>query len=297
MSSNLLHLSEKVDSTILELFDAIPAVSTSIGIPFFVVGATARDIIFFYGYGIETTRATADIDFAVQVENWDQYNKFIKGLIATGHFRQTPNQKQRLIYKKSQRIDVIPFGSISDPDHSLTWPPENDIEMSTSGFKESYEYSLTVRLRNDPALDIKFASLSGLALLKIISWNDKQSERRRDAEDLGFIMRNYLYAGNEDRLFDEAMDIYDELEEKGGFDFEKAGSRLLGRDIAAIAIPNTKRKVIKILDQETGEKARYGLVEAMINSTHEYSSDFEENLELLEELKTGIQEIDMNNPS
>ena len=29
--------------------------------PFFVIGATARDIILKYGYGIETIRATNDI--------------------------------------------------------------------------------------------------------------------------------------------------------------------------------------------------------------------------------------------
>jgi len=300
MSRNLLHLSKKIDSIILELFDVIAIVTEPIGIPFFVVGATARDIIFSYGYGIETTRATEDIDFAVQVENWEQYEKLKEGLMATGYFR--PSAKQRLIYKESRRIDVIPFGSISDPNHFFTWPPENDIEMNTLGFRESYKHSLTVRLRKDPVLDIQFASLAGLALMKIISWNDRQSERSRDAQDLGFIMRNYLYAGNDDRLFDEAIDIFDKLVEKGGgFDYERAGARLLGRDMAAIAIPDTKRKVIEILDQEIAEKGRYNLVEAMINSTHKYSSEFEEIIELLEELNAGIVEVEKskneNNPS
>ena len=290
MSRNLLNLSGKIDGTILELLDAIVVVSRSIGIPFFVVGATARDIIFIYGYGIETTRATADIDFAVRVENWEQYKKFKEGLIATGYFVQSANQKQRLTYKKNRKIDVIPFGLISDPGHSFTWPPETGIGMSTLGFRESYEHSLTVRLRKDPVLDIQFASLAGLALLKIISWNDRPSERSRDAQDLRFIMRNYLDAGNAGRLFDEAMDIYDRLEEKGGFDFEKAGSMLLGRDMAAIAIPNTRNKIIEILNREIGEKGRYNLVEAMINSTHEYGSEFEDTIELLEGLKAGIEE-------
>ena len=35
--------------------------------------------------------------------------------------------------------------------------------------------------------------------------------------------------------------IYESLEAKVGFDFEKAGARFLGRDMAAIAIPGSKK--------------------------------------------------------
>jgi hypothetical protein len=41
-------------------------------------------------------------------------------------------------------------------------------------------------------------------------------------------------------------------------------TRFLGRDVAAIANPKTIRRVIEILDEETGDKDRYGLAEDMI---------------------------------
>lgn len=75
MRRNLLNLSGKIDSLTIELFEDIANVAESMNIPFFVVGATARDIIFTNGFGIPTTRATNDVDLAVKVTNWGQHEK------------------------------------------------------------------------------------------------------------------------------------------------------------------------------------------------------------------------------
>jgi len=290
MSRDLLNLSGKIDQLTIELFLDIANIAESMDILFFIVGATARDIILTYGYGIQTTRATNDVDLAVQVAGWGQYEKLKEGLIATGYFELIPHQRQRLIYKGNIRIDVIPFGGISDPDHRFNWPEQDGVEMNTLGFKESYEHALTVRLRESPVLDIRFASLAGLALMKIISWDDRYPERSRDAKDLGLIIHNYLDAGNGERIFEEAIDIIEDPGNDEDFDYVKAGARLLGRDMAAIAIPESKTRLIKILERETGDKNRYRLVEDMIATFLESSSDFEEYLELLEELKLGVLE-------
>ncbi len=63
MNENLLDLSEKIDGFTVEILDTIADVAESLKVPFFVVGAMARDIILTQGYGIETGRATQDIDF------------------------------------------------------------------------------------------------------------------------------------------------------------------------------------------------------------------------------------------
>jgi len=139
--------------------------------------------------------------------------------------------------------------------------------------------------------DIYFASLPGRAIMKLISWDDRYPERDKDAKDLCFIIRNYLDAGNEERLFEEEIDIIDKLKESGDVDYLKAGARMLGRDIAVIAVPDTKRKVEEILERETGEKERYRLVEDMIDISLESSSDFEEYLESLEQLKLGLFDV------
>ena len=285
MSKNLLDLSGKIDDFTVEAFETVAHIAESLSVPFFVVGATARDMILTYGYNVQTIRATHDIDFGVQVSDWDQYQRLKEGLVATGRFGST-NEVQRLLYNESLRIDVIPFGPIAGRESSLSWPPDHEIEMSILGFEESYQHSLTVRLRSNPVLDIRFATPSGLALMKIISWNDDYPARNRDAKDLALLMRTYLDAGNDERLFNEEIDLV----ENEDFDYVRAGARLLGRDIAAILHPNTAKALLEILNRETGEQDRYRLVEDMMESSASFKNDFDEKLQLLEELKIGILE-------
>ena len=282
MTKNLLDLSGKIISFRVELFETIAKVTESLSMPFFVVGATARDIILHEGYNIRMGRATEDIDLGVRVLNWPSYEQLKAGLVTTGKFGIDKKQAQRLLYEEWFPIDVIPFGAIAGTDDCLSWPPEHDNIMSTLGFEQAYNNSITVRMRANPVLDIKFASLPGLALLKIISWNDNKLRSRKDAHDLLLLMRTYLYAGNEERLCNEEIDLIGE-----DFDYMRAGSRLLGRDIATILNPVIEETIVKILDKETEEQNQYRLVEEMMDLGAE-SSDFEEALQLLEDLKAGI---------
>jgi predicted nucleotidyltransferase len=289
MTRKLLNLSGTVDKFTVELFENIVNVAGSMNAPFFVVGATARDIIFKYGYGIDTIRATNDIDLGVEVSDWDQYTKLREDLIATGEFEPT-REPQRLGYKESILIDIIPFGAIANPNGSFCWPPNHEIEMNTLGFYESYQHALIVRLKTEPDLDIKFANPAGLALMKLISWDDRLPERSKDAKDLRFLTCSYIDAGNEKRLFEEEADLIEILKESGSYDYMRASARLLGRDISAIANPETKERLLKILEKESGEKDYSRLVRDMIDISVPDSSDFDENLALLEELKAGILE-------
>jgi hypothetical protein len=54
--------------------------------------------------------------------------------------------------------------------------------------------------------------------------------------------------------------------------------------------PNTGKTILKILNRETGKQDRYRLIEDMRDTPRGYSNNFEENLQLLEELKSGILE-------
>ena len=121
--------------------------------------------------------------------------------------------------------------------------------MSVAGFEEAYEHSITVRVSSDPDLDIKLATLPGLAIMKLISWKEKYPDRKRDAEDLLLIMNKYEEAGNSDRLYGEDLML---LQEEG-FDTRLAGARLLGRDMAKISEPRTFLIIKEILDAETEE--------------------------------------------
>ena len=53
---------------------------------------------------------------------------------------------------------------------------------------------------------------------------------------------------------------------------------------------NTAKALLEILNRETGEQDRYRLVEDMMESSASFKNDFDEKLQLLEELKSGILE-------
>ncbi|OGW26302.1 MAG: hypothetical protein A2X59_06810 [Nitrospirae bacterium GWC2_42_7] len=285
MSNILFDLSGKIDQQTIAALSTLKGIADSLGIPFFVVGASARDFILKHCYGIEPPRMTRDIDLGVEVDSWKKFSMLTAALKATDKFSADAREPQRLHFN-SVLIDIVPFGPITDENRRIAWPPEHEIFMSMVGFKEAYEYSISVRLSTEPALDIKLPTLPGLAIMKIISWKEKYPERKKDAEDLLLIMHKYEEAGNFDRLYDKEQDL---LQEEN-FETRHASIRLLGRDIAKIADADTLNIVRTILDRETGEQSQYRLVTDMVRGSLSYDDRFEEILLQVEKLKKGLSE-------
>jgi predicted nucleotidyltransferase len=285
MSNILFDLSGKIDQLTVEVLFIVKSVADSLKIPFFIVGASARDFILEYCYGIKSPRMTTDIDLGVEVASWEQFKQLTESLVATGKVAST--EKRHSFRSGSVLIDILPFGPITDENGRISWPPEHEIFMSMLGFREAYEHSITVRLSSDPEVDIKLPTLPGLALMKIIVWQEKYPERKRDAEDLLFIMHTYEEAGNFERLYEEEH----ELLQEENFDTRSASIRLLGRDIGRISGPHTLRTIKKILDNEIGEQSQYRLVTDMIRGTHTFNENFEEVLLQVEKLRKGLSEV------
>src|SRR3972149_9173828 len=87
---------------------------------YFVCGAMARDILLQHIYAIDTGIATADVDFGVAVENWEQFENIKARLTATGRFEPAKKMAQRLYYtvnadSKGYPLDIIPFGGFEMP--------------------------------------------------------------------------------------------------------------------------------------------------------------------------------------
>lgn len=277
-------LSGKLSPSIIDALYNLKKVADALHIPFIIVGATARDLILEHQYKMKSPRATKDIDLGVEVADWNQFHALTKALLATGDFSSS-KEKQRFQFRDTI-IDIVPFGPIVDMEGKISWPPEHEIIMSMLGFKEAYEYSLSIRLSEDPDLVVKVSSLPGLGILKIISWKDNYPNRKKDAEDLHFIMNKYSDAGNESRLYEEELTL---LQEEGA-DPIAAGIRLLGRDMAKISDRDTIQAISQILITETGKQSRYRLVEDIMSSVR-LKHDFDSILNDLEKLKRGFFEI------
>jgi predicted nucleotidyltransferase len=270
MSNISFDLSGKIDQKTVAVLSLIKRIADSLNIPFFVVGATARDIILNHCYGLKTPRMTKDIDLGVEVSGWKPFSQLRDSLLSTGKF--SPTSEMHRLQFDSILIDIIPFGAITDDKKQISWPPEHEIFVNMVGFKEAYESSITVRLNSAPALDIRLPTLPGLALMKLISWKAGYPERQKDAEDLLVIMQKYEEAGNFDRLYGKERIL---LEEEN-FDTMYASIRLLGRDIALMAEPFTFGAVRAILDEETAQHSQFRLVTDMIGSKADFEAEFDE---------------------
>ncbi len=287
--SSLLDLSGKIDPVSLALFATLSETAGSLEIPFFVVGATARDLILELGHGLPSKRATLDKDFGLRVASWGEFEKLKELLLTSGQFKQT-REVQRLRYRGELLIDILPFGGIADAKGEIRWPPDEDVVMNMVGFEDAFRAAPKVRMRASPPLDILVASTPGLTIMKLVSWADRPQERVRDAVDMAYILENYLDAGNRDRLFEEHMDLV-EIE---GFNYVRAGARLLGRDLARIGEEATIGRIRDVLAIEMADEGQYRLIQAMMAdrdvSDEESENRFETLLSLLRELVKGIED-------
>jgi predicted nucleotidyltransferase len=158
--------------------------------------------------------------------------------------------------------------------------------MNVAGFEDAFRGAQVVRLRVVPNLEVRIATPAGLALLKLIAWRERYPAGVKDAGDLDFLVRNYLDVGNRERLAEEHPDWLTQED----FDYEQAGARLLGRDMADIMLTRTLELVLEILGEETRESGRYRLVEDMLKPHDRDGAEAEVCRALLAALLTGLKE-------
>lgn len=251
-------------------------------IRFFVIGAIARDIIMQL-HEEKSGRATYDLDIAISINNWDDYRKIEEGIINIEGFEKDTTQKQRFIYQGVFILDIVPFGEVMKKDDKIFWPPEEEIAMSVLGFAEVYENTEPVKI--DDEIEIEVAPLAGIFILKTVAWLDRYLKGNKDADDMAFIIINYLSIYMERAVADH-YDLY----EVDDFDMNTAGSRLIGRDISTLLsnYETTKIKVSDILKSEL-EKEEGSILINQITDTHS-GLKHDLVLECLQQIILGINE-------
>lgn len=284
MSNTSLDLLNKLPAEQVNIIRQVVRAAWSQRLRLFIVGAQARDLLLQYVYDLPVHRATNDIDFGIIVESWDEFTKLRDNLIADKKFQPHSTMNQRLIHESDLLIDLVPFGDLEQVSGQISWPPDFSTVMSTVGFREAYDNSINIRIADD--LIVKVASLAGLALMKIIAWDDRRFER--DAEDLGLVMRHYLDAGNEDRIYTEQGDCFDLLNEE--FDYERASARILGRDVGQLLNDNSRTIVARVLSENADQLSVDALAMAMIRNKANYHGDYDRTRLMLGELRIGISE-------
>lgn len=273
MTSISLDLSGKVETRIVNVLETVSHVFVELNMPYVVVGAHARDLVLHYGYGAEIQRATDDVDFAIEVPDWNAFNH-IKEVLNNKGFRTT-KQLHRLKSDNNTMIDIIPFGGIEDEQSNIAWPPGNDVVMKMPGFKEACEHAQWVRVQKKPEVKIPVATPEGMSLLKLIAWLDRARDlRNKDAKDIAYILSIYeIIPEVKETLYNEKK-----IMERVSWDLTQAASYLLGLRARAIAKENTVKMLNALMDGELKHHSLELLVEEMC--VH-IDSNFERNNQLL----------------
>jgi predicted nucleotidyltransferase len=215
----------------LEVLTLVDRIARELALDYFVTGAMARDILLYGIFGLDPGRATLDVDLAVALNSWPQFDVVKARLVETGAFTPDGSKAHRLFYRGSTRqrsypLDLLPFGGIEQRPNEIAWPPDLSIVMNVAGYREALATAQEVEVHSD--LVVRVASLPALAILKLFAWADRGAENPKDALDLATLLRRYGAAGNEDRLFVEEIGLLEAL----SYNMDLAGPRLLGKDAA-----------------------------------------------------------------
>jgi predicted nucleotidyltransferase len=272
-SRQIFPLRKPLSPLLLEPLEAVAQTANSLGLSYFLTGATARDLILENMFGRSPGRSTRDLDFGFALSDWKKFESLKAALIATGHFELSPAiQRVPYLYSSDIKInvDLIPFGGLQDGS-AISWPPQNDVVMNVAGFKEALDSAIHVQIHTK--LVVPVASLPGLIILKFFAWVDRKHERR-DAPDILKIMSEYADAGNEERLYTDEIQFL----EAADFDNEIAGARLLGKDTRGVATEETANSITSIL---TNENLKRELVNQMVQTGKRSDERFADHCALL----------------
>jgi len=269
-----------VNPVLLEILATVHAITQELGCDYLLVGATARDMLMTHVFGLDTRRATRDVDFAIALENWDQFQDLKTALIASGTFIPAADKVHLLLYKPAEYgnafpLDLIPFGGIEQETHWIAWPPDMNVVMSVAGYTEALASALDVDTGN--GLVIRVVSIPALAALKLLAWNERGLQDNKDAQDLLFLLQHYHEAGNGDRMYEEAYGLL----EAAGFDVRLAGATLLGWDTRVILHDDTLHVLLAIL---ANPRTRDRLIVHMTRSTDVDMAD-----KLLNQFELGLR--------
>jgi predicted nucleotidyltransferase len=277
----LLNISGKIDQGTIELLRVVDQVANETGTTYLIVGATARDMVMHYGYGAADQRATADLDFAVQLPDWEAYTNITERLVEHGF--QKGRSPQRLISPPGIPIDLVPFGEIADGNLRIQWPPSGETVMDVTGFDEAHACAMQVTVQEDPLLNVPIASPPGLMLLKLIAWNDRaQDLRQKDATDIAYLLETYQSV---EGVLEQTYGVVGLLDAYG-WDIDIGTANMLGQNTAAIANSQTRNQIIKILDKNFAENTPNHLAEEMCSRNGEKYAD---RLSKLEAFSNGFR--------
>lgn len=159
---------------------ALAQVARDCGMELTLIGAMARICGFDRVHGVEPSRTTLDVDFAVRASSWVEHEAFVSKLCLPelGEFERVGSY--RLRHRLGCSIDLVPFGAIAPDGRTLVWP--DGMEMSIEGFVEASSTALEVDCGE--GVIVRCPSAAGVVVTKAIAHRNRGADTTKDLADI-----------------------------------------------------------------------------------------------------------------
>lgn len=260
------------------VFDAIENALNQLSIDYYLIGALARQI--WYDKAKLNYRTTKDVDYAVLVGSLEQYQALKEFLIQHSGFVTGTQNQFVLISPEKFQIDLLPFGKIESAGEVVI-ERSGMSSIKVDGMQEVYQSGAEI-VRLETGHTFKAATLPGIVLLKLISYDDREELRQKDAQDIGNILDNFFEL-HENEIYSHHLDLFeDEL------NLENISAIVLGPEIGRIAFPN--KKLIERLTQILNDHCEHAENSAFVRLiATEIDKDIELITNSLKDVAWGIQ--------
>lgn len=233
----------------------VAAAFSSIGKDYFVIGATARDILAKMLKSV-SKRKTADLDITVAIATWEDFDTVMKALVARG-FRKDGKVQQRLYFGQGENeftLDVVPFGGVAIPDHVFSWPGEPDTKLSVVGFESALKHTYEIDM--DGLFSFVIPTAPALFMLKLVAWNDRSKRLiYKDAVDMDFLIRSYFL---ENSTREDLASVYSSVAETDEYAW---GAAMIATDLTRVASQEDLKVLKSILNNELAAEEQSKLLQ------------------------------------
>ena len=201
-----------------EVFDVIDQIMKDHQTPYYLIGVSAMALELLKK-DIRPSRGTKDIDFAIMISNFKEYEAISESLEKYG-FAKSYAPWTFYAAKYQVAIDLLPFGEIEENDTVNFNKRYNDLHVL--GFQEVLEEAAIVEIEEK---FVNIPPLPGMIILKLIAWSDRPEERENDLADILKIIQHFF-----DIAYDEIVEYHNDIfPEEEGLDEIIIGAEVLGR--------------------------------------------------------------------
>jgi len=246
-------------------------------VPYYLIGATATALRLLQK-GIRPARGTKDIDFAIMLSSFEEYDVIKTDLMERG-FNKVYLPWTLYHQKYKVAIDLLPFGQIEENDTEIF--TERAVDIVVLGFKETMEEAGYIPL--DETYSVSVPPLHGMCMLKLIAWNDRPELRDTDLEDIFNIVSAYFDLASEE-IWAEDNDLFE-----GQDDLKLLSARVLGRKTATLLNKSEKlrNRILNILDANTLEINKSKIAD---HWARKFNLEVDYGIKVLNQFKTGVLE-------